>query len=143
MRIVIDTNIWVSALINPHGEPARLLSLFLQSRFEIVLCEELLNELKDVLYRPRIARKYNITKAIVLEFCELLKARAHLVTIFNRVNICRDPDDNVVIEAAIAGNALIIVSRDEDLIRDLSVKEYLAKVGIDCRTVRKVLDDFI
>lgn len=60
MRVVIDTNIWISALLNPSGEPARLVAAFMKGEFELVVCEPLVKEIAEVLRRPRIAKKYQL-----------------------------------------------------------------------------------
>lgn len=52
IRAVIDTNIWVSALLNPSGYPAKLRKAFEEGRFEVVISEPILKEIADVLSRP-------------------------------------------------------------------------------------------
>jgi putative PIN family toxin of toxin-antitoxin system len=56
MLVVVDTNVWVSALLNPSGFPARLLRAFLEGQFTPVISRELIQELADVLSRPRLWR---------------------------------------------------------------------------------------
>ncbi len=54
MRAVIDTNVWVSALLNPSGHPAQLLDAFRKNSFTLVISRPLLEELARVLTRPRL-----------------------------------------------------------------------------------------
>ena len=54
VKAVVDTNIWVSALINPFGHPAKLRKHFEDGDFIAVISEPILNEIADVLIRPRI-----------------------------------------------------------------------------------------
>ena len=61
VKAVIDTNIWVSALLNPSGYPARLRKSFEKGVFKVVVSETILEELTDVLSRPRIRDKYDVT----------------------------------------------------------------------------------
>ena len=61
IKVVIDTNIWVSALINPFGYPARIRKAFEKGIFQVVVSEPILEELADVLNRPRIREKYDVT----------------------------------------------------------------------------------
>jgi len=49
VKVVIDTNVWVSALLNPTGYPARLRKAFEQRIFEVVASEPTLQEIADVL----------------------------------------------------------------------------------------------
>jgi putative PIN family toxin of toxin-antitoxin system len=76
MRVVIDTNVWVSALLNPHGFPARILQAFRDRQFEVVVSHTLLTELRSVLRRPRILRKYQISEGVrivsVQQFLDIL-----------------------------------------------------------------------
>ncbi|OGW17439.1 MAG: putative toxin-antitoxin system toxin component, PIN family [Nitrospinae bacterium RIFCSPLOWO2_12_FULL_45_22] len=57
VKAVIDTNIWVSSLLNPFGFPARLRKSFEQGDFHVVISEPMLQELAEVLTRPRIIIK--------------------------------------------------------------------------------------
>lgn len=57
---LFDTNVWVSALLNPSGIPARLITRWTQGDFTVVTSLPLLEELSEVLSRPRLKRKYQI-----------------------------------------------------------------------------------
>lgn len=52
VRAVIDTNIWVSALINPHGYPAKLRKAIQDGLIEIIVSEPILEEIADVYPKP-------------------------------------------------------------------------------------------
>jgi len=144
MNAVIDTNVWVSGLINRNGMPARVLDAYRDLRFTVVTSEPLLEELVEVLRRPKIVRKYGVTDEDVQALQELLRRHAVVVPIHHTVRVCRDPDDNVVIETAERGKAQLLVSGDADLwdaeevqayLRDqrihvLNPKEFLDKIGI-------------
>ncbi len=141
MNAVIDTNVWVSGLINRNGMPARVLDAYRDLRFTVVTSEPLLEELMQVLRRPKIVRKYGVTDEDAQALQELLRRHAVVVPIHHTVCVCRDPDDNVVIETAERGNAQFLVSGDadlweaEDYLRDqriqvLNPKEFLDKIGI-------------
>jgi predicted nucleic acid-binding protein len=52
IRAVIDTNIWISALLNPFGYPARIRKSFEKGVFQVVVSEPILEELADVINRP-------------------------------------------------------------------------------------------
>ena len=61
VRAVIDTNIWVSSLLNPFGFPARLRKSFEEGSFHVIISAPMIEELADVLNRPRIKGKFEIT----------------------------------------------------------------------------------
>lgn len=115
MRAVVDTSVWVSALINPAGSPARVLAAFLAGRFTLVLCEPLLAELAATLTKLRIARKYTIAPGAVASLIDAFRERAEVIDVFQSIQLCRDPGDDIVIETAIGGRAIVLVSRDDDL----------------------------
>jgi uncharacterized protein len=91
---LIDTHVWVSALINPHGPPARLTDAWLQGEFA---------EIGEVLRRPRIKRKYGISEEEIVQYLQLIAARTALASVTGQMTICRDPDDNLILEAALVG----------------------------------------
>jgi len=139
VRAVIDTNIWVSALLNPHGYPAKLRKAFEEGLIEVIISEPILEEIADVLNRPRIKDKYGITEADIRELLILVEERSEHVLISGDVNICRDRDDNLIIETAIKGNAKYLVSRDDDVEMDTKITEFLSGSGISVLSVAKFL----
>ena len=78
-RAVIDTNIWVSALLNPHGFPAQVLEALRAGAFQPILSKRLLEELLDVLTRPRLVKKYGLQPEDIAEFAATLEVKAVLV----------------------------------------------------------------
>jgi putative PIN family toxin of toxin-antitoxin system len=70
--VLVDTNVWVSALINPYGYPARLKEAWAHGKFQAVVSITLLDELAEVLSRPRIRDKYEVDEDEISEFLRLL-----------------------------------------------------------------------
>ena len=56
MRVVIDTNILVSALIAPAGKPAAIINAWLDGKFTLLTCAAHVEELRSTLQKPRVAR---------------------------------------------------------------------------------------
>jgi uncharacterized protein len=140
LRAVIDTNVWVSAIVNPTGYPARLRKAFEQGIFEVVVSEPILQEITEVLGRPKIRKKYGITEEEIKQLLILIEERADYALLSGKVNICRDGDDNAIIDTAISGNAEYIVSRDDDIKFDKAVSDFLSQYNISTITVAKFLD---
>jgi hypothetical protein len=138
--VVIDTSVWVSAFLNPEGFPARLIHAGKTGRFSIVSSLPMLNELHEVLSRPRIMKIRRSTEIDVATFMAGITAVVQLVPISGELSLCRDPDDDVILETAIQGKATYVVSRDEDLTRDLDLTEHLSKRGVETITVQRLLD---
>ena len=116
MRAVVDTNILVRALIKPQGSVGPVLRRLRDGAYRLLYSESLLAELVDVLSRPRIRNKYGIGRDDVATVLTLIELRGELVMPQRRIIVCRDPKDNQVLEAAVAGRADIIVSGDDDLL---------------------------
>lgn len=139
IRVVVDTNIWISALINPVGPPARLIQAFRDGRAQLVLSEQLLDELHEVAQRPRIRRRIPFDDQELAELLRTARDRAIIVIVSGNLLLCRDPKDDVVIETARVGQARYVVSRDEDLTRDPNLVDTLRGFGIDVLTVARFL----
>jgi putative PIN family toxin of toxin-antitoxin system len=136
---VIDTNIWVSALLNPFGFPATLRRFFAEGAFQSVISESILLELAEVLNRPRIKDKYGLTVEDIRELIILIEERSEHVMLSGDVSVCRDKDDNLIIETALKGQAQYIVTRDDDIKFDNNVSLFLAKHGITVSSVAQFL----
>ncbi|MCS6923206.1 MAG: putative toxin-antitoxin system toxin component, PIN family [Fimbriimonadales bacterium] len=140
MRVVIDTNVWVSALLNPEGHPARLLTAFRQQRFITVVSQPLMSELAEVLQRPRLARRFRIEASAVQELVELIRRRSLWVEVRGDLCLCRDTRDDMVLETALRGQAQYLVSRDDDLKRDLDLIAQLRANNINIVSVQQFLN---
>ena len=103
VKAVIDTNIWVSALLNPFGFPAKVRKAFEDGLFRAVVSEPILEELVGVLNRPRIKDKYGLEAEDIRELLILLEEKTEGVSLSGDFVLCRDPDDNFVVETAIKG----------------------------------------
>ncbi len=102
MRIVIDTNLYVSALINVNFR-RRLDMLLLNDALDILLNDTLLAELHEVINRPKF-RRY-VSPVQIEEFMELLFERAILIEIRSSVLISPDPKDDFLLALCRDGQA--------------------------------------
>ena len=138
--VLLDTNIWVSAFISPHGFPARLVDAWISSEFDVVVSAPLLEEIADVLARPRLQNKYRYTAKEIEQLLRLLYRRAMYVVPEGNLHLCRDPDDDLVLETAILGGAQYVVSRDDDLKGDSELIAQMRARGIEILSVQHFLD---
>ena len=138
--VLVDTNVWISALINPHGFPARLKDAWLRGRFDVVISLAILEEVAEVLMRPRIRDKYELSEDKIESFLRLLQERARHVELSSRLHLCRDPDDDQILETALLGGAQLLVSRDDDLKRDVDLIYQMQNHGVEVLSVRRFLE---
>ena len=99
MRAVLDANVLVSAAISPAGPPRQILAAWIQERFELIASPALLDELVDVLARPKFRRF--ITTAVAAEFIDGLATDAIVVADPPEPpEVSPDPDDDYLIALA-------------------------------------------
>ncbi len=111
IRAVLDTNTIVSGL-GWGGAPGAVLDAAMAGQFDLVTSTVLLDELRRVLTYPKLEAVIGQTSELV----ELITLAAIVVEPTETVDIVRDPDDNRLIEAALAGDADVIVTGDQDLL---------------------------
>ena len=116
IRAVIDTSILIRALIKPQGTVGPILQRLRNADYQLLYSEPLLVELPEVLARPRLRAKYDLTTEDVGAVLSLILLRGEPVVPARRIDVCRDPTGNMVLEAAVAGQADAIVTGDEDLL---------------------------
>jgi putative PIN family toxin of toxin-antitoxin system len=138
-RVVVDTNVWVSALLNPRGFPAQVLEALKQRRFIPISSPPLIEELREVLARPRL-RRYGIREEDVEELIALLTDRAIWVEPTGKLHLCHDPDDDLILETALLGLAGAMVTRDDDIKRDLELLRWMREQGIPVLSVSQFLE---
>lgn len=116
MRVVVDTGVLVSGLIRPAGPVGEVLQALRDGRFTIVTSTDIILEIVEVLGRPKIRAKYHIQPQDVTALINLIRLRGELVIPRQTVTACRDPKDNKFLEAALAGEAKIVATGDDDLL---------------------------
>lgn len=116
MRVVLDTVVFVRALINPKGRWGRLL-FDLSDRYVIVLSPDIISEIIAVLYRPELRKRFpQLADPPQLDKVLQLLEHADVVEPHQDVRVCRDPSDDKFFASAVAGRAAYIVSEDRDIL---------------------------
>ncbi len=95
-RLVIDTNIVVSAALKPDGLQRTVFLLAITKPARLYLPSPIMSEYQRVLSRPEL----RIRKGIRQQFLKLIENRAHLVAPFRSVQVASDPGDNIFLECA-------------------------------------------
>ncbi len=113
MRVIVDTNVFVTALLRGMT-PRRVYEAFLGGRFTLLFSPETLAELVDVLTRPALRALMSDTEVEV--FLAIAQRDGVIVRPHERVHVCRDAKDNILLDAALTGSADYLVTGDHDLL---------------------------
>ena len=110
--VIIDTNVLISGLLWPRGNPHRCLILAKLGTIESVTCEEILRE-----FHEKLVGKFRFDTARAAAVQEEWRRASHLVPLAHRVQaVAADPDDDLVLSCALSGNASHIISGDRHLL---------------------------
>lgn len=119
IRVVLDTNVLVSAILSPQGKPAQILGLAREEKIELLFSAAMTRELWDVLHYQRIIahlEKLNVPLSLVEEFIKGLIKASTIVMVHQEVDVSKDdPSDNIFLACALEGQANFIVSGDNHL----------------------------
>ena len=112
IRIIIDTNLWISFLIG--RKLSSLLDLMSYPEFQLVISTELIEEIHDVVSRPKLAKYY--TSENVNMLMKYMKDFSLSFELGNIPSRCRDPKDDYLLELALVSDADFLVTGDKDLL---------------------------
>jgi putative PIN family toxin of toxin-antitoxin system len=129
MKIVIDSNVWISVLINK--EVQYFLDRIISKDIEIISSRLQVDEIVSVFKRPKL-KKY-LTENQINEFFTIFLKVVTIAEIKEAITTCRDPKDNFILETALGGGADCIITADNDLlilnpfrgIRILTMQEFI------------------
>ena len=122
-RAVLDTNVFVSGTSISQTPPSQIIDLWRKGIFVLVTSPQLLEEAQEVLLRPKILLYTGLSTTETNDFIEEIRQRAYVTEGNYEVEkITVDPDDNIVLAAALEGAATHIVSGDNKSL--LPLKEY-------------------
>lgn len=108
IKIVVDTNIVISALLNPKRNPSFVISLILGGKLKLCLSKAIFKEYKEVLSRPKFSK---LDRGAIREMLTLLKEISLWVDPIEKVDLIKeDPDDNIFLECAQEANADFIIT---------------------------------
>lgn len=119
MRIVVDTNVLISALITPFGNAARILDLVLSGELLLIFDDRIISEFRDVLLRP----KFDFEKGDVEELLSFIEDEGIKVTAVPLNEKLIHEDDLPFIEAASSGMADALITGNKRHFKGKSAKK--------------------
>lgn len=131
MKVVFDSNIYVSALVFPGGVAEEALRAANERRFSLALSREIIAEVLEVLSRKFSRDSENLARAALA-----IAATTELVTTSSHVDVLADAPDNRILECALAAHADVVVTGDRQMlalgtwqgIEMLSLREFMDRL---------------
>jgi putative PIN family toxin of toxin-antitoxin system len=112
-RVVLDTNVLISAVLSPLGKPFACLNWVIENA-TLIVSRKLLEELETRLARPKFSKYVDLARR--RSFVTDLALSAVQVELSGMLRVCRDPDDDKLLEMAVVGRADCLVTGDADLL---------------------------
>ncbi|ASG22166.1 putative toxin-antitoxin system toxin component, PIN family [Nitrospirillum viridazoti] len=137
MRVVVDTNVLISALLAKASLPARLVTLWREGRFNLLVSTPQLDELMRVTRYPKIRAR--LPPVIAGQLINDMREIAEIVEPLPTVSASPDPFDNYLLATALAGDADFLITGDkQDLLslrrfegtKILTVRDFLTLFGL-------------
>lgn len=135
LKVVLDSDVLVSALMNPHGKPAEILNHVLKNRVRLFSSPSMVEEQGRILSYPKLVKRHGLAKEELEEFRAGLQITTSLIEKETTIKVLKEsPWGNTYLSCALNGRADFIVSGDEHL---LNLGEYQ---GIQIVTPARFLD---
>jgi putative PIN family toxin of toxin-antitoxin system len=130
MKVVFDTNIFISAFVIPGSQAEKAMLRIIEGMDVLLLSKGILDELLSVL-----SIKFSRNKEEISRVAVILSEIAEWVEPSKKIKVLSDEPDNRILECAVSGNADVIVTGDKEILRlveyekikIISLKEYLEK----------------
>jgi len=138
-RVIIDTNLFISAIIIADRLPNRLLQAWKKDLYTLVISNDILEEIKDVLERDYLKKKYNLSSKKIVQLITTFELNAELANPLSNHDLpvhCRDAKDDKLLALALGGEVDYLITGDKDLLvlngnpalkklKILNVKEFI------------------
>ena len=114
MRLVLDTNVYISKLLSPAGRVGQTFDYIVHAQLEQLMSNATLQELQRKLAAPKF-RRYFSPLAAGIYFSRIQEA-ATIIEVTTELTVCADPDDDMLFELATDGQADYIISGDQKVL---------------------------
>lgn len=113
MRVVLDANIFVSALLTQRGNARQIIDLWQAGIFKLLVSNEILSEIDRVLRYPRLQKIHRKSQIEITQFVDSLRRQAVVIFPSEPIAMATDESDNRYLECAVAGGADYVVTGDK------------------------------
>jgi uncharacterized protein len=116
IRIVVDTNVFVSAIIKPASFPGKIVDLIGEGLVRLVISQDIITEIKQVFLYPKIKRLHRFSPKQINQYLAEISETATITAGNIQINGVKDDSkDNKYLECAVEGRADFIISGDHHL----------------------------
>ena len=115
-KVILDTNIFVNGLLLSKSKPHKILRLWQNGHFVLLISPEILKEITQVFSRDKLKKKYKVDSGKIDKLINEILERAQFLLPSVKINVCRDPEGNKFLELAEEGKADFLVTGDRDLL---------------------------
>jgi len=136
MKLVLDTNIFISGLLFPKSSAGKIVSLCLDEKFELCLSKSMIAEVERVLFYPKIRKRLKLTDSEIENYCSLLNFSAKIFeTKHIKAKVPKDHKDDHVLATFLASEADYLITGDDDLLclndqyQIISLKDFVSQFG--------------
>jgi uncharacterized protein len=112
-RIVVDTNVLVSRMLMSQSIAGKAASAAFEN-YTVIFSDDTLKELYSVLTRDKFDTYLSYEKR--MGYVDVMLANAEIVATHENIEICTDPDDNMILDLAVQGDAALIITGDKALL---------------------------
>ncbi|PIS17943.1 putative toxin-antitoxin system toxin component, PIN family [Candidatus Collierbacteria bacterium CG09_land_8_20_14_0_10_46_12] len=115
--VVLDTNVYVSALLLPQSIPGKIIQFWFNQSFKIIISDPAISELIRVFSRSKFTDQFSLSPISVETLIKNIKFKTIVVNRLKKPKVAiRDPKDTVILATAIDGHADYLVTGDQDLL---------------------------
>jgi putative PIN family toxin of toxin-antitoxin system len=133
LRLVVDTNLWISYLIGVNSQQMDL--LFGHPEVTLLVSATLLTELESVALRPKFKKYFDVDD--LYRILNLITQICEVVDVTSSISACRDEKDNFLLELSVDGGADHLITGDNDLLEMKrfestvisTLSEFLQRIG--------------
>lgn len=137
MKIILDTNVFVSGILLPHSQAGRIIKAWNDARCELFVSPFILQEIKRVLSYPKIVKRLKWDSLKINHYIELLGFFAECVNDQEvQVEVPQNSQDNAILSTLIISKADFLITGDNDLLclkevyPILTIQEFLEKIDL-------------
>jgi len=121
VKIVLDTNIWISSLLLPQSNSGKIIKAWRNAQFKIVTSDPILEEIKEVLTYPKIFKRLKMSPVLIDEYILFLRFFTEVIQLkqnnaLHDIAKLRDPEDSHVLFTFLESESNYLVTGDKDLL---------------------------